>query len=126
MGGVRKMSRIIAAVGTITVVVGSFSSSWADPSAGEEAKSLISDRCVVCHGENGDGQGPGASNLNPPPRDFHDRKWQKAVSDKTIAKAITLGGPALGLSASMPGNPDLINRPDVLAAMVKQIRAWGK
>jgi hypothetical protein len=32
----------------------------------------------------------------------------------------------VGLSPSMPGNPDLVNSPDVVAAMVKQIRAWGK
>jgi len=92
----------------------------------EEAKSLMADRCVVCHGDNGDGKGPGASSLDPQPKDFHNRKWQKSVNDKTLAKAIVSGGPAVGLSASMPGNPDLADKPDVVAAMVKQIRAWGK
>jgi mono/diheme cytochrome c family protein len=94
--------------------------------AADDAKTLMADRCAVCHGENGDGQGPTASSMNPPPRNFHDPKWQKSVSDKTIAKAIVDGGSAVGVGASMPGNPDLASRPDLVAAMVKQIRAWGK
>jgi mono/diheme cytochrome c family protein len=95
-------------------------------SATDEAKTLISDRCSVCHGENGDGKGPSASSLNPRPKDFHSRAWQSSVNDATLAKAIVYGGPAVGLSASMPANPDLENRPDLVSAIVKQIRAWGK
>ena len=92
----------------------------------DDAKNVMADRCAVCHGDNGDGQGPSASSLNPPPKDFHDARWQKSVSDQTLAKAIVLGGPAVGLSASMPGNPDLADKPDILAAIVKQIRDWSK
>ena len=91
-----------------------------------EAASIISDRCTVCHGDNGDGQGPSAGTMNPRPQDFHDAKWQKSVSDQTIAKAIVYGGTAVGVSAAMPANPDLVNQPDVVAAIVQQIRAWGK
>ena len=94
--------------------------------AADDAKALMADRCAVCHGDNGDGQGPSAASMSPPPRNFHDPKWQKSVNDKTIAKAIVDGGSAVGVSASMPGNPDLANQPDVVAAMVKQIRAWGR
>ena len=33
--------------------------------------------CANCHGMNGDGQGPGAANLKPPPRNFlHDGFWR--------------------------------------------------
>ena len=92
----------------------------------DDAKNLMADRCAVCHGDNGNGQGPSASSLNPRPKDFHDARWQKSVSDQTLAKAIVLGGPAVGLSASMPGNPDLADQPDIVAAIVKQIRAWSK
>ncbi len=38
-----------------------------DSAHGEE---LYAKRCVWCHGEDGDGLGPGAERLNPPPRDF--------------------------------------------------------
>ena len=48
------------------------------------------------------------------------------MTDETLTKAIVEGGPAVGLSAAMPGNPDLADRPAVVAALIKQIRAWGK
>ena len=124
MGGARRFIIVIAVI-ALTTAFRPVSSVLA-AGAEDEAKTLMSDRCVACHGENGDGQGPGATYLVPHPKDFHDPKWQKSVSDKTLATAIVEGGPAVGLSPSMPGNPDLANRPDVVAAMVKQIRAWGK
>jgi cbb3-type cytochrome oxidase cytochrome c subunit/mono/diheme cytochrome c family protein len=36
-------------------------------------KSVFLDRCVGCHGVNGDGKGPGASFLSPTPADFTDK-----------------------------------------------------
>lgn len=113
------------AVLCIALLAGSVASVRAD-SAGAEAANLLSDRCATCHGETGKGDGPGAANLSPKPKNFHDRKWQKSVSDETLAKAIVQGGLAIGLSKSMPDNPDLVNRPDVVNALVRQIRAWGK
>jgi mono/diheme cytochrome c family protein len=111
----------IALMTTLTPI-----SSVSAAGADDEAKALLSDRCAICHGENGDGHGPGSSSLVPRPKDFHNREWQKSVSDKTLTTVIVQGGPAVGLSPSMPGNPDLANSPDVVAAIVKQIRAWGK
>jgi mono/diheme cytochrome c family protein len=92
-------------------------------SARTTAASLFGDRCAVCHGPNGDGKGPGAANLNPKPQDFRNRKWQRAVSDEKIAKAIVYGGPAVGLSSAMAANPDLESQPNVVAALVEQIRS---
>lgn len=124
MGGTRVFICLVGALALMTVMTPISSASAAG--ADDEAKALLSDRCAICHGENGDGHGPGAPSLVPPPKDFHNRKWQKSVTDKTLATAIVQGGPAVGLSPSMPGNPDLVNSPDVVAAIVKQIRAWGK
>jgi len=95
-------------------------------SARATADSLFGDRCAVCHGANGDGKGPGSSNLNPKPRDFRDRKWQQSVTDETIAKAIIYGGPAVGLSSEMAANPDLESQPSVVAALVEHIRDLRK
>jgi mono/diheme cytochrome c family protein len=92
------------------------------PEARTTATALFGDRCAVCHGADGDGKGPGASNLNPKPVDFRNRKWQRSVSDEKIAKAIVYGGPAVGLSASMAANPDLESQPSVVAALVEHIR----
>jgi cytochrome c oxidase cbb3-type subunit II len=36
-------------------------------------KEVFLDRCVGCHGEKGDGKGPGASFLSPTPADFTDK-----------------------------------------------------
>jgi mono/diheme cytochrome c family protein len=94
-------------------------------SARSEAASLFGDRCAVCHGPEGEGNGPGASNLKPKPIDFRSRKWQRSVTDEKIATAIVYGGPSVGLSASMSANPDLETRPSVVAALVEHIRTLG-
>ena len=91
-------------------------------SARSTADGIFGDRCAVCHGANGDGNGPGAANLNPKPKDFRDRKWQRSVTDEIISKAIVYGGPAVGLSAAMAANPDLETQPQVVAALVEPIR----
>jgi hypothetical protein len=99
------------------------------PVSGEaraEAESIFSDRCAVCHGDNGEGNGPGADNLNPRPVNFHNQKWQRSISDERIAKAIVYGGQAVGLSASMAPNPDLESKPRTVAALVERIRTLGK
>jgi mono/diheme cytochrome c family protein len=122
-----KTSVVVAlAAGSIALSVISPATAEALGGAHTEAASIISDRCTVCHGDNGDGQGPSAATMNPRPINFHDLKWQRSVSDQTIAKAIIYGGSAVGVSAAMPANPDLVGQPDVVAAIIKQIRAWGK
>ncbi len=124
MGLSRKASAAVAlAAGAIAL--GVVSAAIAED-ARAQASAIISDRCTVCHGDNGDGKGPSADSMNPRPRDFHDLKWQKSVSDQTIAKAVMYGGSAVGASAAMPANPDLVSQPDVVAAIVEQIRAWGR
>jgi cytochrome c5 len=91
-----------------------------------QAESIFGERCAVCHGESGEGNGPGAGNLNPKPKNFHNQKWQKSISDDRIKKAIIYGGQAVGLSASMAPNPDLESKPDIVAALVERIRKLGK
>ena len=124
MGGARSLIYLVGAIALMTAITPI--SSEAAAGADDEAKALLSDRCAICHGENGDGHGVASASLVPPPKDFHNREWQKSVTDKTLATAIVQGGPAVGLSPAMPGNPDLVNSPDVVDAIVKQIRAWGK
>lgn len=124
MGGARRFVYLVGAIALIAAMtpISSVSAAGAD----DQAKALLSDRCAICHGENGDGHGVASASLVPPPKDFHNREWQKSVTDKQLTTAIVQGGPAVGLSPAMPGNPDLVNSPDVVAAIVKQIRAWGK
>ena len=64
-------------------------------------------RCAACHGGQGDGDGPLASGLKPPPRSFVDAAWQKSQSPAKLRRIIREGGPALGLSPLMPAHADL-------------------
>lgn len=95
-----------------------------DPAA--EARSLYRGRCSACHGQQGGGDGPGAAALNPKPRAFHDAEWQASVGDEQLAKVIVQGGAATGKSPSMPGNPDLQGKPEVVTALIGMIRGFKK
>jgi mono/diheme cytochrome c family protein len=91
-----------------------------------EAKQIFETRCYTCHGMTGMGDGPGSAGLNPKPRNFTDKTWQASVNDDHINKIIQYGGAAVGRSPMMPGNPDLIAKPDVVAALVKHVRSLGQ
>lgn len=93
--------------------------------AAAEAMTLFKTRCATCHGEQGRGDGPAAAGLNPKPRDYRDPAWQKSVTDEALRTVIVEGGMAVGKSALMPPNPDLKNKPEVVAELVKIIRGLG-
>jgi len=94
----------------------------ADPAA--EAQTYFKQNCVVCHGANGKGDGPGAANLNPKPQNYTDAKWQDKVKDDELKKAIIQGGAAVGRSPIMPAHPDLKDKPEIVDALVKLIRSF--
>jgi len=57
----------------------------------EQGKSLYNDKCQLCHGIKGDGNGSSAAIFSPRPTDFTSPKfWQNAV-DKKIADTIKNG-----------------------------------
>jgi len=91
-------------------------------SAAAEAAQIFTTRCVTCHGVKGAGDGPGSASLTPPPRNFQDPAWQAEVDDAHIANIIQFGGAAVGRSLTMPGNPDLTGKPEVVEALVVLIR----
>jgi mono/diheme cytochrome c family protein len=91
----------------------------------DDPKEVFKTRCVMCHGENGKGDGPASVALNPKPRNYTDKEWQKTVSDEQIKKTITGGGASVGKSPIMPAQPDLAAKPEVLDGLVKIIRGFG-
>jgi mono/diheme cytochrome c family protein len=95
-----------------------------DPAA--DARKLFDTKCIVCHGNHGAGDGPGAAALNPKPRAFADATWQASITDDQIKKTILEGGAAVGKSAAMPSNPDLTDKPEELSALVKIVRDFKK
>lgn len=100
------------------------SSPPADPAY--EARALFKMKCVVCHGDHGAGDGPGAAAIVPKPRAFADPQWQASVTDDQIKKIILEGGPAVGKSPAMPPNPDLKGKDELVSALVKVIRDFKK
>jgi mono/diheme cytochrome c family protein len=88
-----------------------------------EASQIFAGRCTPCHGAGGAGDGVAAAALTPRPRNFHDATWQASVTDAHIESIIRLGGAAVGKSAVMPANPDLVAKPAVVAALRAMIRA---
>jgi mono/diheme cytochrome c family protein len=89
------------------------------------AAEIYANRCTVCHGEKGKGDGPGSAALEPKPRDFTSDEWQAEVTDEHLSKIIVYGGAAVGKAPTMPANPDLDAKPEVVAELVKHIRELG-
>ena len=96
------------------------------PSPTEEARTTFKQVCATCHGENGTGDGPGAAALNPKPRNYTDHAWQAAVTDDQIRQTILMGGAAVGKSPAMPAQPQLRDKPEVVDALVRIVRSFGK
>lgn len=90
------------------------------------AQEVYAQRCVLCHGPRGLGNGVAAENLRPKPRNLGDRAWQKATPDADIASIIVKGGAEVGRSMMMPANPDLAAKPEVVRALVAIVRSFGK
>jgi mono/diheme cytochrome c family protein len=91
----------------------------------EQAKALFAARCALCHGPTGAGDGVASAGLTPKPRNYHDTAWQASVTDEALRTVIKEGGAAVGKSAVMPPNPDLVDKPDVVDELVKLVRAFG-
>ena len=96
------------------------------PSPTEEARTTFKQVCATCHGQDGMGDGPGAAALNPKPRNYTDKTWQASVTDDQIAKTILMGGAAVGKSPAMPAQPQLREKPEVVAQLVRIVRSFGK
>jgi len=101
----------------------------AAPAAGEisaaaraEADQIFKTRCFTCHGSLGHGDGPGSPGLVPPPRNLSDPAWQASVTDEHIEKIIKYGGAAVGKSPTMPPNPDLTAKEEVVRALRAHVR----
>jgi DMSO reductase family type II enzyme heme b subunit len=66
-------------------------------------KTLYERKCAGCHGEKGDGKGPAAELLSPPPRDFTRGLYKirttasKAPSDQDLFKIISDGMPGTSM-----------------------------
>jgi mono/diheme cytochrome c family protein len=90
--------------------------------AEQEAANIFATRCTPCHGERGRGDGPASAGLVPKPRDFSDPTWQDSVDDQHIERIVLYGGIAVGKAPTMPPNPDLNGKPEVVKALRIHVR----
>ncbi len=56
-----------------------------------QGKKLYSEKCQLCHGVKGDGNGPAASAFSPKPANFTDPKFWQGDVDKKITDTIENG-----------------------------------
>jgi DMSO reductase family type II enzyme heme b subunit len=85
----------------------------------EAGKKIYEKRCWWCHGEKGEGNGPAAGFLNPPPRDFTLGVYKykssplgQVARDEDIFRMISEGMPGSMLGTSMPAWKDVLSDKD--------------
>lgn len=91
----------------------------------DAAQAIFAQRCVLCHGPKGIGNGVAAENLKPKPPNLRDAGWQKRTTDAEIAAIIIKGGAGVGKSMMMPANVDLADEPQIVGALVAIVRRLG-
>ena len=81
----------------------------------ERGKAIYGSNCVACHGRSGDGNGPAAQAMRPPPTDFTTGEWWKGKTDDQIAAMIKNGRAGTPMVAFPKLSPDELD--DVVAYM---------
>ncbi len=94
-----RMAVLVASLAVIAVPVAALAATG-DGNAG---KVVYERKCLLCHGDKGDGKGPGAERLDPRPRDFTSGLYEirttssKIPSDADLFDAITRGMPGTSM-----------------------------
>jgi hypothetical protein len=73
-------------------------------------KQLYEQYCVVCHGNNGEGDGFNAYNLNPKPHSLADSTYMKALSGESLSQTISFGGKGVNKSVLMPAYQNTLDK----------------
>ena len=87
----------------------------------ETGKQLYSSNCASCHGENGAGDGPAGSTLNPPPRNFTNMEgWKNGPTIEGMYVTLQDGIPNTGMAAfaNLP--------PDQRLALISYVRTFSQ
>ena len=94
-------------------------STAAGASSGEVSMALgeqvVKERCVLCHGESGKGDGPGGAALNPKPRNWTDDGYMATRTDDQLYEVIFNG------KGSMPawGKTGILKENEIRSAIMK-------
>ncbi len=88
----------------------------------EKGRAIYMGRCILCHGENGDGKGKMAKIINsPPPFNFEYSR----LPDEMLLDIITRGGDAVGRSPKMPRFGDELSESDI-RSLILYIKGFRK
>ncbi len=99
-----------AAMGAVSPVA-------AKPGDADHGTEIYEKRCMGCHGEEGEGDGPAAERLNPPPRDFSSGQYKikttafddMVPNDDDLLRMVRDGMPG----TAMPGWGDILSEQDM-------------
>jgi mono/diheme cytochrome c family protein len=78
---------------------------WTDPGMIAKGKEIFIAKCALCHGEKGDGKGPGAANLPLKPGDLTDGKMVAEMPGNYWVWRVSEGGavePFKSMGSAMP------------------------
>ncbi len=78
---------------------------WTDPKMIAKGKEIYTGKCVLCHGEKGDGKGPASLNLPLKPADFTDIKMVGEMAGNFMFWRVSEGGlvePYKSIGSVMP------------------------
>jgi mono/diheme cytochrome c family protein len=76
---------------------------WNPVTALAQGQQIFNDKCAMCHGADGRGNGPAAAALSPPPADFNTASFWQSTSRARMVETIENGRgqmPAFDLSSS--------------------------
>lgn len=81
----------------------------ASAAEGTLGANLFSQRCAMCHGNDGAGDGPLAGSMpaDQKPRNLSEGQYKYASDHAKLKEVIQKGGAAVGLSVLMPAQSDL-------------------
>jgi mono/diheme cytochrome c family protein len=65
---------------------------WTDPKMIAKGKEIFTAKCALCHGEKGDGKGPGAASLALKPADLTDERMVAEMPDTFWVWRVSEGG----------------------------------
>ncbi len=90
-----------------------------DAPAGDPGTQVFRQRCVLCHGAEGRGDGIGGKALKPPPRNFHDQAYMSTRTDAQLSEVIHNG------KGAMPKWGGVLTEAEI-AAVLAHVRELGK
>ena len=101
------MHRILIMLGLIGIFIGTLFclAKGAEKDQYKQGENLYNEKCQICHGKQGDGNGPGGVAFSPRPSNFTNPKFWQDNPDKKISDAIRKGK---GMMPALEIKPDEI------------------